>query len=94
VASEASRVRVLPPRPRKPISPTAGAGPTCAPPPPPSSNPSPPHTLHAGEKILVDDGSCPPGQIKEIIGGTNMSYKNGAPQPGTPRQEFCVPPTP
>jgi hypothetical protein len=26
-------------------------------------------TLKYGEKALVDDGSCPPGQIKEIIGG-------------------------
>jgi hypothetical protein len=29
----------------------------------------PPGTLRYGEKILVNDRSCPPGQIKQIIGG-------------------------
>ncbi len=27
--------------------------------------------LRAGEQVLVDDGSCPAGQIKELTGGTN-----------------------
>ena len=27
--------------------------------------------LRAGERVLVDDGSCPAGQIKELTGGTN-----------------------
>lgn len=27
--------------------------------------------LRYGEKVLVDDGSCPAGQIKEIVGGKN-----------------------
>jgi hypothetical protein len=36
--------------------------------------------LSFGEKALVDDGTCPQGQIKEIVGGD----KN------TPRQRRCV----
>lgn len=27
--------------------------------------------LLAGQQVLVDDGSCPAGQIKELTGGTN-----------------------
>jgi len=25
--------------------------------------------MREGQRVLVDDGSCPPGQIKEVIGG-------------------------
>lgn len=28
--------------------------------------------LMEGERVLVDDGSCPPGQIKEVIGGNHV----------------------
>jgi hypothetical protein len=28
--------------------------------------------LMEGEWVLVDDGSCPPGQIKEVIGGNHV----------------------
>ena len=27
--------------------------------------------LHAGQKVLVDDRTCPAGQIKELTGGSN-----------------------
>ena len=27
--------------------------------------------LRPGQQVLVDDGSCPAGQIKELTGGTN-----------------------
>jgi hypothetical protein len=37
--------------------------------------------LSFGEKALVDDGSCPAGQIKEITGGDRK----------TSRQRRCVP---
>src|SRR5262249_45482005 len=30
----------------------------------------PAYSLQTGQRVLVNDGSCPPGQIKEIIGGT------------------------
>jgi len=29
--------------------------------------------LRYGERLLVDDGSCPAGQIKELIGGKSAS---------------------
>lgn len=39
-------------------------------------------TLPFGKKVLVDDGSCPQGQIKQITGG------NGA---KIPRVRECIP---
>ena len=47
--------------------------------------------LHAGERVLVDDHTCPPGYVKEGIGGSNVSYRNGVRTPGTARQVRCVP---
>lgn len=38
-------------------------------------------SLATGQKVLVDDGSCPPGQVKQVTGAT----------PGTPRIKQCVP---
>lgn len=38
-------------------------------------------TLPTGKKVLVDDGTCPAGQVKEVIGST----------PGVPRKKSCVP---
>ncbi|WP_317208251.1 DUF6719 family protein [Rhizobium halophilum] len=37
--------------------------------------------LSTGQKVLVDDGSCPPGQVKQVTGSV----------PGKPRQKECVP---
>jgi hypothetical protein len=34
-------------------------------------------TLQLGQRILVDDGSCPPGQIKEISVTSNPQAKSG-----------------
>ena len=31
----------------------------------------PPHTLPQGQRMLVNDGSCPAGYVKEITGGTS-----------------------
>jgi hypothetical protein len=28
--------------------------------------------LREGERVLVDDGKCPSGQIKEVIGGNHV----------------------
>jgi hypothetical protein len=39
-------------------------------------------TLSPGETVLVDDGSCPAGQIKQVIGGNNSE--------GQPRQIKCI----
>ena len=29
--------------------------------------------MKEGERLLVDDGSCPPGQIKEVVGGNHVT---------------------
>jgi hypothetical protein len=41
-----------------------------------------PGTLSSGEKVLVDDTSCPAGQIRQITGGNNWM--------GVPRQRTCI----
>jgi hypothetical protein len=33
-------------------------------------------SLKAGQRVLVDDGSCPAGQIKEVVGGSNLKTVN------------------
>ncbi len=38
--------------------------------------------LSYGAKVLVDDGSCPTGQMKEVTGGNGQ---------GIPRKYACVP---
>jgi hypothetical protein len=40
-------------------------------------------TLGAGVKVLVDDGSCPAGEIKQVTGGNNMK--------GIGRKRECIP---
>jgi len=43
--------------------------------------------LKEGQRVLVDDGSCPRGQIKEVIGGNHVKaggYKN------IERQRRCI----
>lgn len=40
--------------------------------------------LRLGQRILVDDGSCPAGQIKEVMGATLTSN-------GVTRTAKCVP---
>lgn len=46
--------------------------------------------LRPGQKVLVDDGSCPTGHIKEVTGGSNRNQAPGAPTTGIPRQRNCV----
>jgi hypothetical protein len=43
----------------------------------------PPGTLPYGKKALVDDGTCPPEQIKQITGGDNNR--------GIGRARSCIP---
>jgi hypothetical protein len=38
-------------------------------------------TLQTGQKVLVDDGSCPKGELKQVTGSTQ----------GVPRKKECVP---
>jgi hypothetical protein len=50
----------------------------------------PPGAIPANTVIYVDDGSCPVGQIKEVVGGSNIAMSTGKPLPGVPRQRRCV----
>lgn len=47
--------------------------------------------LRAGQTVLVDDGSCPKRQIKEVKGGSNRSLKTEMKQAGFPRTHRCIP---
>ena len=44
--------------------------------------------LKQGQRVLVDDGSCGPGQIREVIGGNHTKVGGTA---NTIRQYRCVP---
>jgi hypothetical protein len=46
--------------------------------------------LHPGETVLVDDRSCPAGQIKQVVGGSNRKYATDVKIPGTRRERHCV----
>jgi hypothetical protein len=48
-------------------------------------------SLPAGQTVLVDDGSCPSGQIKRITGGSNINISAGQYiAGGAPRQRKCI----
>lgn len=48
--------------------------------------------LLAGQTVLVDDGSCPKGQIKEVKGGSNLSLSTGMKKrTGFARTHRCIP---
>jgi hypothetical protein len=44
--------------------------------------------LREGQRVLVDDGSCPTGQIKEVIGGNHTSVGG---RKNIERQRRCIP---
>ena len=46
--------------------------------------------LRSGQRVLVDDGSCPAGQIKEVVGGINRKYRTTIRRPGTTRSTSCI----
>ena len=55
--------------------------------------------LRPGQQVLVDDGSCPAGQVKELTGGTNRKCEVDAgvldtskchPVTGAHRTSRCV----
>jgi hypothetical protein len=53
--------------------------------------------LKHGQRVLVDDGSCPAGQIKEVIGGSNLKTVNvgcgglaTSSRAGSHRQVHCI----
>lgn len=45
-------------------------------------------SLKQGQRVLVDDGSCPKGQIKEVIGGNHTSVGGNL---QLQRQRRCIP---
>jgi len=57
--------------------------------------------LNPGQKVLVDNGRCPKGQVQEVTGGTfpSQAQRNAAAAAGSgnvnaggqPRQRRCVP---
>jgi hypothetical protein len=46
-----------------------------------------PETLRIGERVLVDDGSCPTGQIREVVG---VGSKGAGPA-RVERMRQCIP---
>ena len=46
--------------------------------------------LPAGQTVLVDDGSCPKGQIKEVKGGSDRSLRTGSNHSGSARTHRCI----
>ncbi len=42
--------------------------------------------LPSGQVVLVDDGTCPAGQIKQVTGGNGSAAAGG-----TGRQRKCIP---
>jgi hypothetical protein len=46
--------------------------------------------LRPGQRVLVDDGSCPAGQIKEVIGGSDRKYRTTIRREGSPRSVHCI----
>lgn len=45
--------------------------------------------LREGQRVLVDDRTCPAGQVREIIGGSNAGQRGGG--SAAPRQSRCIP---
>jgi hypothetical protein len=49
-----------------------------------------PGELRGGETVLVDDGSCPAGKIKQVTGGDDIHHSTGAAKPGGGRRVRCI----
>ncbi len=46
--------------------------------------------LAPGQVVLVDDGTCGPGRIKKVTGGSEIDPVTGERRKGSPRQRACV----
>jgi hypothetical protein len=46
--------------------------------------------LRIGERVLVDDGTCPAGRIKEVVGACNRQAATGQPIGGIKRIRHCI----
>jgi Family of unknown function (DUF6719) len=49
-----------------------------------------PATLRMGERVLVDDGSCPAGQIKEVVDAMAPPTAPGQPATTSRRIRHCI----
>ena len=49
-----------------------------------------PGALRAGETVLIDDGSCPPGEIKQVTGGGDTRHSTGEATSGGGRRRRCI----
>ena len=49
-----------------------------------------PGTLPAGQSMLVDDGTCGPGKIKKVTGGSDVFMGTGQAVKGSPRKRACI----
>jgi hypothetical protein len=49
-----------------------------------------PGTLPAGQSVLVDDGTCGPGKIKKVTGGSDINKATGKSQKGSARKRTCI----
>jgi Family of unknown function (DUF6719) len=49
-----------------------------------------PATLRMGERVLVDDGTCPAGQIKEVVDAMTPPTASGQPATATRRIRHCI----
>jgi len=49
-----------------------------------------PGTLPAGQSVLVDDGTCGPGKIKKVTGGSDVDLVTGKPRKGSARKRTCI----
>jgi hypothetical protein len=52
--------------------------------------PTEPAEIGPGQKVLVDDGTCPGGQIKELTGGFPLDRKTGAEKAGGGHTRRCI----
>jgi len=52
--------------------------------------PTEPTEIAPGQKLLIDDGTCPGGQIKELTGGFPLDRKTGQPRPGGGHTRRCI----
>ncbi|WP_368736595.1 DUF6719 family protein [Bradyrhizobium campsiandrae] len=49
-----------------------------------------PGTLPSGQSVLVDDGTCGPGKIKKVTGGSDVNMATGERQKGSGRKRTCI----
>jgi hypothetical protein len=52
--------------------------------------PTEPTEIAPGQKVLIDDGTCPGGQIKELTGGFPLDRNTGQPRPGNGHTRRCI----